>query len=550
VSKRFLPELQSKFAISSLGFALYSPISLLAFPVTVLVANPNSSYLLLLSYGAGLTFATYLQYLIFVVASSKISFKAVSIQVVFFLISSLVTGGVRGAIFYAIVDHLNLLQSGSLLNRVLASSFTAFIWLSTSNLLVNYIRDFKIKYEFALKQLLKRSIADSGEMGLSEESKTDLQNLQDDLLETLSTLLENSQSTELHKLATSLTSKINLELRPLSKRIWVRSLGEYPVIRFRRMVLDSVRFLDFSHFWFLGFMGALALLNNVFIRGFQESLIRTVSYLIILDLLLVVRNYGVLTNTLLFLVSVGVVPIYFGELIANILGYSGSWVAVLLITPVAPVVIVILSLIKLLQSDHELVIELLGTMRVRNQNAAQKEEMSAERQLASFIHNSLQSEFMALAGQLNEAAKSDNVELQESVKMRVSEVLDRSFIRDFNDFTQSPLPRLMSIQKSWKGILEIEVNIPDSLLQDSARNGLIVQTIEEFAANSFRHGKAKRIHIAGTHGEHGVKLSLRSDGPTSLTAQRGLGSEWLDQISKTPWTLESDTSGTLLTIEI
>jgi signal transduction histidine kinase len=387
-------------------------------------------------------------------------------------------------------------------------------------------------------------------MGLSEESKTDLKNLQDDLLETLSTLLENSQSTELHKLATSLTSKINLELRPLSKRIWVRSLGEYPVIRFRRMALDSVRFLDFSHFWFLGFMGALALLNNVFIRGFQESLIRTVSYLIILDLLLVVRNYGVLTNTLLFLVSVGVVPIYFGELIANILGYSGSWVAVLLITPVAPVVIVILSLIKLLQSDHELVIELLGTMKVRNQNPAQKEEMSAERQLASFIHNSLQSEFMALAGQLNEAAKSDNVELQESVKMRVSEVLDRSFIRDFNDFTQSPLPRLMSIQKSWKGILEIEVNIPDSLLQDSARNGLIVQTIEEFAANSFRHGKAKRIHIAGTHSENGVKLSLRSDGPTSLTSQRGLGSEWLDQISKTPWTLESDTSGTLLTIEI
>lgn len=550
MSKKFLPELESKFAISSLGFALYSPISLLAFPVTVLVANPNSSYLLLLSYGAGLTLATYLLYLIFVVASSKISSKAVSIQAVFFLISSLVTGGVRGAIFYAIVDYLNLMQSGSLLNRVLASSFTAFIWLSTSNLLVNYIRDFKNKYEFALKQLLKRSIADSGEMGLSEESKTDLKNLQDDLIETLSTLLENSRSTELHKLATSLTSKINLELRPLSKRIWVRSLGEYPVIRFRRMALDSVRFLDFSHFWFLGFMGALALLNNVFIRGFQESLIRTVSYLIILDLLLVVRNYGVLTNTLLFLVSVGVVPIYFGELIANILGYSGSWVAVLLITPVAPVVIVILSLIKLLQSDHELVIELLGTMKVRNQNPAQKEEMSAERQLASFIHNSLQSEFMALAGQLNEAAKSDNVELQESVKMRVSEVLDRSFIRDFNDFTQSPLPRLMSIQKSWKGILEIEVNIPDSLLQDSARNGLIVQTIEEFAANSFRHGKAKRIHIAGTHSENGVKLSLRSDGPTSLTSQRGLGSEWLDQISKTPWTLESDTSGTLLTIEI
>jgi len=550
VSRRFFPELERKFTISSLGFVLYAPVSILAFPVTVLVANPQASYLQLLLYGLALTFATYLFYLLFIAFSPKLAHSSEKTQATYFVLSSLLTGGIRGAIFHAIVASLQLAQSGSILNRVLASSFTSLAWLTASNLLINYIRDFRVKYEIALKELLDRSLDEAEPGSLSAESKSELKSVQDGLLSTLSTLLQGSHSEDLQKIATSLTTKINLELRPLSKRIWIRSLTEYPVIRFRRMAYDSVQFLDFSHTSLMSIMFALALLDNVFIRGVQESLVRTVSYLGILQLVLFARQFKPFRNTILFLLSSGFIPILLGEFLANLLGYSGSWIAAILITPVTPAIIVVLSLSRLLQSDHELIIDLLGSIYVKNQDSGQRLETAIERQLASFIHNSLQSEFIALAGQLSEVAESGNLEKVESVKSKVSEFLDRSFIEDFEDFSKSPLLRLKSVQESWKGILEIEISIPEKLLADVDRNGLIVQTIEEFAANSFRHGKAKRIQVVGAKGELGIKLILKSDGQSPLDAQRGLGSEWLDQISVSPWTLESDTSGTLLTIEI
>lgn len=550
MSRRFFPELERKFSISSLGFVLYAPVSVLAFPVTVLVANPEASYLQLLMYGLALTVATYLFYLLFIAFSPKLEHSSEKTQAAYFVISSLLAGGIRGAIFHAIVASLQLAQSGSILNRVLASSFTSLVWLTASNLLVNYIRDFRVKYEIALKELLDRSLDEAEHGSLSAESKSELKSVQDGLLSTLSTLLQGSRSEDLQKIATSLTTKINLELRPLSKRIWIRSLTEYPVIRFRRMAYDSVQFLDFSHTSLMSIMFALALLDNVFIRGVQESLVRTVSYLGILQLVLFARQFKPFRNTILFLLSSGFIPILLGEFLANLLGYSGSWIAAILITPVTPAIIVVLSLSRLLQSDHELVIDLLGSIYVKNRDSGQRLETAIERQLASFIHNSLQSEFIALAGQLSEVAESGNLEKVKSVKSKVSEFLDRSFIEDFEDFSKSPLLRLKSVQESWKGILEIEISIPETLLADVDRNGLIVQTIEEFAANSFRHGKAKRIQVVGAKGELGIKLFLKSDGQSPLDAQRGLGSEWLDQISVSPWTLESDTSGTLLTIEI
>lgn len=551
MSKLFFSENKKIFALTSLGFTLYSPVSILAFPVTVLVANPKASYFLLFIYGLALTLATYLFYLPFIAISLKLVHFSAKIRFTYFVVFSLVTGGFRGAIFHAIVEFLNLTQSGSLLNRVLASAFTSLVWLSASNLLINYLREFRDKYDIALKDLLNRSLDGVAPGGISSESKSELKRLQDDLLSTLSKLLKESKSDDLQQIAASLTTKINLQLRPLSKRIWIRSLSEYPVIRFRRMMYDSVRFLDFSHFWLMSIMCALALLNNVFIRSFQESTFRTCSYLGILQLVILARRLNYLRNTPIFLLLIGFVPILLGEFFANLVGYSGSWIAAILITPVAPAVIVVLSLSRLVQSDHELIIDLLGSIHAKQQDSARSPEKALERQLASFIHNSLQSEFVALAGQLNEAAESADLERVESIKTRVSEILNRSFIKDFNDFTTSPLVRLKSLQDSWKGILEIEVSIPDSLLMDSDRNGLIVQTIEEFAANSFRHGKAKKISVVGTQGEIGLELLLRSDGKDqSLAANRGFGSEWLDQISLAPWKFKSDTSGTLLTIEI
>mgnify|MGYP000057601156 CR=1 FL=1 len=112
------------------------------------------------------------------------------------------------------------------------------------------------------------------------------------------------------------------------------------------------------------------------------------------------------------------------------------------------------------------------------------------------------------------------------------------------------LERLQTIRKSWFGILEIEIDLPESLLKSPERNAALVQTIEEFAANSFRHGKATAIKVSAVSSSVGLKLTLHSNGSGKISPKRGLGSEWIDQISLTPWKLRRTSSGTTLEITL
>ena len=145
---------------------------------------------------------------------------------------------------------------------------------------------------------------------------------------------------------------------------------------------------------------------------------------------------------------------------------------------------------------------------------------------------------------------ANDLEKSSAILQRVSSLINRSFIDDFQNFSESPLERLQTIRKSWFGILEIEIDLPESLLKSPERNAALVQTIEEFAANSFRHGKATAIKVSAVSSSVGLKLTLHSNGSGKISPKRGLGSEWIDQISLTPWKLRRTSSGTTLEITL
>jgi signal transduction histidine kinase len=244
------------------------------------------------------------------------------------------------------------------------------------------------------------------------------------------------------------------------------------------------------------------------------------------------------------------VPVAGSEFISDVLGFTGSWTATLLISLVAPAVIIVLSLFNLTLRDHALIIELLENYEITRIPGSPKSFDPGERQLASYLHNSLQSELLAIAGQLEEAATSNNHEKSSEILQKVSSLINRSFIDDFEKFSESPLERLDVVRKSWAGILNISIEIPTDLLDSPERNAKLVQTIEEFAANSYRHGKAKDIWVVAKRNEVGLQLTLRSNGSQKISTKRGLGSEWLDQIALQPWKLESTKGVTTLEIEI
>jgi signal transduction histidine kinase len=316
------------------------------------------------------------------------------------------------------------------------------------------------------------------------------------------------------------------------------------------MLKDSINFLDFSKPIFVLAILFLALLSNLSIRSFTESLVRTSTFLLLLLLILLLSKTRIFTNQYFYLITIGIVPVLGSESIALLLEYAGSWTATLLISFVAPVLMIVLSLFSLTLRDHGLIIELLESYEIHKIPNTSKAFDVGERHLASYLHNSLQSELLAIAGQLEEAAISNDREKSAEILQRVSSLINRSFIDDFQKFEESPLERLETVRKSWSGILQIEIDIPEALLTSPARNASLVQTIEEFAANSYRHGKATKISASAIENSIGLHLTLKSNGSKKISTKRGLGSEWLDQIAIGSWKMESTLTGTSLKITI
>ena len=539
--------IRENISLSKAGFFLYSPISILAFPVTVLVINPGASLANLTLAGVALTAAIFLCYLPFIWLDQKIS-QPGALKFANFFAAAIVVGAVRGYFFFLMVDALDLKAPGDLINRVLASTATTLFWLCTANILINFSRTFRARYQQSLNRFIKRNLAAIPSLMPSDQSTTELASLQAELTKSLASRLEDGAADNLREVAELLKSKINLQLRPLSRRIWLRSLNEYPVIRFRQMLKDCIQFLDFSKPVFLLIMLFLALLDNVFIRSFTESLIRTITFFAILLALMSLSKTRLFTNTYFYLAALGLAPVVGSEYASHLLGYTGSWTATLLISLVAPALIIVLSLFNLTLRDHGLIIELLENYEIQKHPETSKSFDPGERHLASYLHNSLQSELLAVAGQLEEAATSNDREKSSEILQRVSALINRSFIDDFQKFAESPLERLETIRKSWNGILDIKIDIPEALLNSPERNANLVQTIEEFAANSYRHGKATQITASATANSIGLHLTLHSNGTSKISTKRGLGSEWLDQIALTPWKMQSTRTGTTLEI--
>lgn len=539
--------IRENLSLSKAGFFLYSPISILAFPVTVLVINPGASLANLTLAGVALTAAIFLCYLPFIWLDQKIS-QPGALKFANFFAAAIVVGAVRGYFFFLMVDALDLKAPGDLINRVLASTATTLFWLCTANILINFSRTFRARYQQSLNRFIKRNLAAIPSLMPSDQSTTELASLQAELTKSLASRLEDGAADNLREVAELLKSKINLQLRPLSRRIWLRSLNEYPVIRFRQMLKDCIQFLDFSKPVFLLIMLFLALLDNVFIRTLTESLIRTITFFAILLALMSLSKTRLFTNTYFYLAALGLAPVVGSEYASHLLGYTGSWTATLLISLVAPALIIVLSLFNLTLRDHGLIIQLLENYEIQKHPETSKSFDPGERHLASYLHNSLQSELLAVAGQLEEAATSNDREKSSEILQRVSALINRSFIDDFQKFAESPLERLETIRKSWNGILDIKIDIPEALLNSPERNANLVQTIEEFAANSYRHGKATQIIASATANSIGLHLTLHSNGTSKISTKRGLGSEWLDQIALTPWKMQSTRTGTTLEI--
>ena len=553
--KKLASQNKDLWQLSLSGFILYAPISIFAYPVSVLVVNPESSVFLLILCGFLITVATFVPYLLSVKLLQQFSTLKSAYLISNFLLIITLTGAFRGVVFYYVNVVLGLTQSGSLINRILASTFTTIFWLCASNIIINASRSFKRTYQSALNQFLAAHVEVFAQKTNTATENPELVEFEKDLSKSLSELLGNSDSETFRKVSQSLTVLINEHLRPLSRRIWLRSLSEYPVINYKRLLGDSLKLLNFSQIGFIGIMSVLALLNNLFLRKLDESFWRSFSYLCMTLTLMFFFNksrnhWQRISLNFSFLLIISFAPIFISEFFADLLGYQTNYLAALLITPIPAAVIIVLALFDLTQRDRLFLLSLLD-----NNTKIIFDSVSAgvdleQRQIASYLHNSFQSELLALSSQLAAAALSGDKESTSSVLQRASAVAARSLSEDLARMKEQPLDRLDSVINSWKNILEIEVDISNEVLQEKCNTVVFTQTVEEIASNAFRHDKATKLVISAKSGEFGTRLLFQSNGSQPISKSEGMGDSWLNQVSITPYSIEKNELGTIIEVEI
>jgi anti-sigma regulatory factor (Ser/Thr protein kinase) len=75
--------------------------------------------------------------------------------------------------------------------------------------------------------------------------------------------------------------------------------------------------------------------------------------------------------------------------------------------------------------------------------------------------------------------------------------------------------------------------------------------IQESIANAIRSGHANKIEIKGAFVGEAIKITVTDNGRTPIeTSKRGVGSEWIDSIAVSDWSLERSDQGSKLTVEL
>ena len=537
------------------GFALFAPVSVFAYLTSTLVANPNSSILLLIFVGLLITLFILGLYAVLIWPQRICQLNQKLGLLKFFVLAIGITGAVRGIIFFYANEILSLKQPSDLIARITSSTLTTLLWLSSANLVINISRQFKREYQSTLNQYLASKISRAARNIDSQEEIEELQEFQKELSKTIVEVLNSPSSDAFSRLSERLTFHLNEQLRPLSRRIWLRSLSEYPVINYKGVLLDSLKLLNFSEVLFFLIISSLAVLENLFLRSLTETFWRTISFLIFTFLvmrifkLIRIRTESLVLN-LIFLLAVSVTPIYLSEVTIGILGFTNSYLAAIFIIPIPMVLIVVLALIDLTQKDREF---LLNLLKDKKDSIYQQSAIGIDpekRQIASFLHNSFQSELLALSSQMASAAISNDKSQTSATLQRVYAFASRSISEDFQRLNEMPLERLKTVINSWANILDIQTEFSDVILADNSKLVLIVQTIEEVASNSYRHGKATYLKVKAEKGEIGIRLIFQSNGKEPLVRSKGVGLSWLSQVSLTPWKIEKNSKGILLTLEV
>ena len=448
------------------------------------------------------------------------------------LLFGLVLGGaVRGACIFVLSENFMFESAAGFWQRTANSLSTTLLWLLVFSLFSSAADAFQRRYQNLFGQL---AVIRASRVSGSEVERI-FSSLEAGIREISDVSIDESKAkAEMERIARALERDIVGKIKSHSKTLWSFSNQAVPKLRTLPLFRLAVARLDYPLGFVIALFGTLSLLNMGSTVGFDEAAWRVALSLAVLAALDLVYRRAIRPRlrkpqaaNLTYLICSGISVQFPLGLAGYLLEQSAAPAAFIFISAIsAPLLMVLLSVLNLANlARRDLLDELLlFGEKLPDSNL---DGSSATTELASFLHNSLQSEIQSIILSLKNDASELSVGRSSLERLRL--LSSRSLDEDFAKFATLPREHLDLVIQGWSGILEISVDwevAPE--LSDDSRVATVIQIIEEVASNSAVHGQATtmtaRVRSEANHFIVEISNNATEQAPLD---DRGLGSRWL-----------------------
>ena len=468
-------------------------------------------------------------------------------------------GFFRGVAIYLGTDIMDLQQSVNRFSKILASVSSTLFWIYLLASFENALTDFRetIK-DIWRRTIFLASLEKHGNQSVyvSEEVLAEYNTLVNSLQGIISVREDQVQDKSYFlSLSGQLREVIEESVRPLSHRIWLKNNTLIPRLNVLKYIVLTTNNLAKT---LLSSGIALALISS-FNLNTQFGITRSLSSVaIVLGVFFSLHFAGQKFLGHFFTTIPGKAFIVFapGALISLCLYGAnrfifvddlGAWNAFyLLLTP--PIQIMVGSAISVRTDLVSLERELNSKLeKVLLREGGKAGLLDGE--FASYLHNSIQSELMALSYQLERDEPDEKLGEKKEALARLHSRLKKGVEDDFNDFFESAVDRVSRLESAWRGIAQVEISIPAEILQREGVGFLVVQVIEESILNAVRFCKARKVsaYVKDLQASS-FTLVVTNDGTPPSETGNGLGTKWLDAQFPEKWHREDLVDGSSLII--
>lgn len=170
-----------------------------------------------------------------------------------------------------------------------------------------------------------------------------------------------------------------------------------------------------------------------------------------------------------------------------------------------------------------------------------REEDRLSRELAKYLHGTIQSRLMASAMALEKAGrKGDKKALERELAQAYKSlrVPSASYFAAPEDSFNAEIKKVIS---KWNDLMKIKVKIDKTLKSiDPVKSQEIGNAVNEGLSNAFRHGNAEKVDISVSQIRGGIKVEIIDDGSGPQSGKGGLGAEWFNAIAGKNWKLHAN----------